>query len=483
MSKKSSKLLMRKEEMILLKNSEAGKNTDMYGNIYQVLSNYATLSEEEFHTNKLLDDKSRAVILNNKKILIDEIKDEWVGIGTSDEASGEVHCQLCGRKNKYVYYIQNKLNEKELNVGSDCINKFPGIDNVRALRRSHTIQSTEMKRSKRRIEFDGIDLKNVNFIKEAEVWFKEFPILLSSELYDSFETVLYNLNFIRTNYIREGGDIETVRKQYFEFKNEFKSLQKKAKRFYERNKDKKLICDREMSEWLKIENPDVWGMVKKNKGLFNVETLKYAYNSKYVADHLKDFKSHLSDHDIELVNVNGSYIRFTIYNQDYVYPLIFTVPCRIFMQTIGCYCLTESDYTFSREKLSGINIERTTRNFDAMTNRLSTPLERIGLGIERSQVTDDKYYVRLPNVTKASKWSNRTRREEIAYKKISEEVIFNKFIPFIFADDDEIETAFMKIKKSLMRSDNWKSQKEKDRDESIAKSLTIQKQKEFINYS
>ena len=151
MSKKSSKLLMRKEEMILLKNSEAGKNTDMYGNIYQVLSNYDTLSEEEFHTNKLLDDKSRAVILNNKKILIDEIKDEWVGIGTSDEASGEIHCQLCGRKNKYVYYIQNKLNEKELNVGSDCINKFPGIDNVRALRRSHTIQSTEMKRSKRRI--------------------------------------------------------------------------------------------------------------------------------------------------------------------------------------------------------------------------------------------------------------------------------------------------------------------------------------------
>ncbi len=60
------KLLIRRDEMILIKNSEAGKNFDLYGNLFAILQTYNVLSEDEFYKNQCFDDKARAVILNKE---------------------------------------------------------------------------------------------------------------------------------------------------------------------------------------------------------------------------------------------------------------------------------------------------------------------------------------------------------------------------------------------------------------------------------
>ena len=160
----------------------------------------------------------------------------------------------------------------------------------------------------------------------------------------------------------------------------------------------------------------------------------------------------------------------------------FYVSCKFFMKEIGAKCLTNINFTFGRKDLNKIVIEQSLENFDAMINRLIRPLDRIGLSIERSLITNDVYYVRLSEIEKVSKWSNHVKKTEKTYKKLSSEIIFKLFTPYIFEDDKTIEKQFKKIKISLMRTDNWITQMDKDRNEEMLKSMTIQNQKEFIPY-
>ena len=477
-----AKLLIRKDEMILLKNSEASKNTDLYGNLFASLQTYDSLSEEAFFQNQLLDSKARAVILNNKKILFDEIKDEWRGIGCNDEAAGEVRCQLCNTKNKLVFYIHNRFNDNELNVGSECIKKFPGIANVTQIRRTYNEQQKFQAEVKRRIEFDEIDLENINYIKEAEDWFKNFKILLPYKLYNDIKTIIYNLNSLKTSYIKNGGEIKYIKQQYFEFKEILESYKKEAAQIYQSNKSSILCCKKNLSDWLNQNHNNVWEMVMKNNGLLSQETLKYCYYTDFVNANLKRFNSQIADADINIVGMNGNAIRFSIKNSDYIYPLYFCIPSASFMQNIGCYCLTDKTYRFGKNALGKINIEQTYSNFEALCNRIMTSLEKIGLRIERGKYTDEIYYVRLPKIIRTSKWSDRVEKTELGYKKISEVAIFTKFNDLIFASDQEIETAFEKILNQLNRTTKWLSKDEKEKMEELSKSLSVQQQREFIPY-
>jgi len=477
-----SKLLIRRDEMILLKNSEAGKNFDMYGNLFAVLQTYDVLSENEFFKNEFLDDKARAVILKDKKLLFDEIKNEWIGVGCNNEAIGEIRCQLCRTKNKFVFYIHNKVNGKDLNVGSECIKKFPGIENVAKIRRTYNEQQKFQVEAKRRIEYDEIDLSNINYVKESEDWFKNFKILLPYKLFNDIETILYNLNSLRTTYIKSGGEIAHVKKQYFEFKNLLENCKEEAEKIYQLNKGHILTCEKGLAYWLKANHYDIWKKVMENGGMLNSETLKYCYYTEFVQSHLKKFNSQVSDEDISIIGINGPLIRFMIKNNDYVYPLYFCMNCDVFMQNIGCYCLTNTDFRFGKEHLTKISIEQNNRNFDAMCNRIKSPLEKVGLQIERSRYSDEKYYVRLPKVIRTSKWSGRIEITELGYKKISESIIFMKFSDLIFASDEEIEKAFSKILSQLNKTKRWLTKDEKDKMEEISKSLSIQKQREFIPY-
>ena len=57
------KLLLKQDEMILLKNSEAVKNIETYGNMYDCVMPYKVLSEIDLQKNELFNTKARATIL------------------------------------------------------------------------------------------------------------------------------------------------------------------------------------------------------------------------------------------------------------------------------------------------------------------------------------------------------------------------------------------------------------------------------------
>ena len=100
-----------------------------------------------------------------------------------------------------------------MHVGSECIKKFPDIENISVIRKTMREQLSLQNENKRRIQFSEIELDNVDYIKNAEKWFSDFRILLPAVLYNNIKMVLYNLNSLKTNYVKKGGKIEDIREQ------------------------------------------------------------------------------------------------------------------------------------------------------------------------------------------------------------------------------------------------------------------------------
>lgn len=478
------KLLLKQDEMILLKNSEAVKNIETYGNMYDCVMPYKVLSEIDLQKNELFNTKARATILGNKNLLFQEIKDEWYAIGCNDETTEEVHCQLCGRKNKRIFYIKNRKNNNELHVGSECIKKFSDIENISVIRKTMREQLSLQNENKRRIQFSEIELDNVDYIKNAEKWFSDFRILLPAVLYNNIKMVLYNLNSLKTNYVKKGGKIEDIREQYIAYKKLFEKYKKEALQFYETNKMKPLICRKNLADWLETEHLNVWKHVLENGGFLDRETLEYCYQTEYVRAHLKQFNMKIRDDNIQIVGMNGPFIRFQLQNEDYRLPVYLLVSTKDFMKNIGCYCLTNKKYSYSKHDLVGAKFEKSNSNFEAICNRMKSAMEKSGLRIEKAIYTDDKYYVRLPQVIRASKWSTQKSITEIGYKRVAENNLYEIFDKLMFATDGDISSTFGKIRNKLDATQKkWISQGEKDNLEEISKSMSVQKQREFVPYA
>ena len=116
------------DEINLILSSEEAKNTQTYGNLFQVLLNSNLKKGVKIEYIKGLDKKAYNTLVYNKDILKKNVESEWNAervIKTDNDK--KIKCSLCNTPNKYIFFIKNKINGKVLNVGSSCIKKFPFI--------------------------------------------------------------------------------------------------------------------------------------------------------------------------------------------------------------------------------------------------------------------------------------------------------------------------------------------------------------------
>ena len=93
--KTSNNLILHKRDLVLLKRSEEAKNIEIYGNMYECLKTYNTLSAAQLKEDIAFDDKARMILNHDTKMMMDRIKNEWHAKSSFEIADNEVHCQLC----------------------------------------------------------------------------------------------------------------------------------------------------------------------------------------------------------------------------------------------------------------------------------------------------------------------------------------------------------------------------------------------------
>ena len=146
--------------------------------------------------------------------------------------------------------------------------------------------------------------------------------------------------------------------------------------------------------------------------------------------------------------------------------------------------MTNKKNIYTKHDLVGAKFEKSNSNFEAICNRMKSAMEKSGLRIEKAIYTDDKYYVRLPQVIRASKWSTQKSITEIGYKRVAENNLYEIFDKLMFATDGDISSTFGKIRNKLDATQKkWISQGEKDNLEEISKAMSVQKQREFVPYA
>lgn len=376
MKDNSKKLLITQQEMTLIKNSNEVKDIELYGNMYSCIEDYKKLSLDELDNNAVFDKRARIVLLNpeNKKVMINKIMDEWYSVKNFDVSESLLNCQLCGRRNKYIFYIRNKVTDVELHIGSDCVNKFPDITGIKQQRKGLSQLQREKLQQKRKMEFEILEGNDISFINDAENKLRDFPVMLPYKLHNEINDTLSQLNLSKATYIKNGGNLDEVFGVFCNLKDKFRDLYSQAIKHYDTVKNEPLVCDRETSIWLMKNNKSIWDKVSKNRGIFNAVTLAKVYDDRYISKKIKDIMKHLVEKDIRMIGISKSFVHFSIKNNRYVYAITFTIPIRTFMERIGCYALTDSTYSFSKEIFNNIVIETTNNNFHAVYNSVFTVL-------------------------------------------------------------------------------------------------------------
>lgn len=476
-TKSNNNLILTKRDLVLLKKSEEVKKVEIYGNLYECLEPYTTLSHKDLQKDIVFDDKARMILIHNVKEMMEHIQEEWYAKTSSEIATTEVHCQLCGAKNTYVCYIENRLNGEELHVGSQCINHFKDINGANVILAKIRAEKRDATKEARRSNFDVSLGNNIDFTKIAREKLDTFPILLPYKLHVDLENGIKDCNRIRTSYISSGGNIDDCINKFHLKIAEFKELYQKAETYYIQNKNNPLICTRKIANWLKNNYPTIIVKIQKANGILNENTLQYVYEPHFIKKNLPIFSKCIKDKDVEFLNVNGNTIQFKIENDRFPQPINFTMPIKNFMMNIGCYCLTQAGYKFSKLNLSP-SIENNSSNFKNVFNYFTSVLRNTMYTIILEEKTSQLYWSKKQII--ASRWSNRSLNP--LFKEVKTDNIFNIMSSILLIDKTEKEIVKI-ITSKIEMSGKWITKEEKDRNVQIASEAAgMQKQREFTPY-
>ena len=379
-----SSTILTLDEINLLKYSEEPKNTKLYGNLYEVLSNLEDPKAISLNQLDDLNSNGIAALTYNKKSLLDSVIQEWYAEKASaEDYSKKVRCGLCNTPNKYLYYIRNRKNNNVLNVGSSCITKFPGIEGYF----EQKIQMQKIYKNnmiiKRRNEFYN-NIPNVEMIIDtAKKYFNTLPILLPFEIYNQLEDTINRMGLIYNQYVNYGKKPFKSVLNSFELFNlamvQYEKLKILSEEHLQQNIDNPIVCKRREIDWLISKNKhNIIQMIAENDGYYTEQTVRNMCNPEFVFENKDKFITQNTSKMFKIMNVNESYFYITFNKLGYQPPIVFTISLSDFMRDIGYKCVLNSSYKYKLDKfLIKFTIRNSIKNIESIIKYISNDMKKL----------------------------------------------------------------------------------------------------------
>lgn len=363
MSRKMTKSDLSRADISLLINSEEAKNTQLYGNLYNVLlqiKDLKAISLGELE-NRNLDCHGISALSYNKHTLIDNATKEWrATTDIIDNPKRTAICQLCNApKLRYECHIRNIKNNAELLVGSECVNHFK-IDGYINQKKQLAQIHKGHKIVQRRNEFYNRFPDYEEFISNAEKYFSTLPILLPYNLYIDLKDTIKCMRLIATKYVNEGKkpyDSQLDSFGLFQLAiDNYSELKIKSDTHISTNINKKLVCKRPEIDWMIAQNKEeLLQQISENNGIYTISTLRNMYSLEFVQNYIRLIISKNNSNIMKFERLNDNSILFSFNKLGYQPVILFSAQLKDFMQHIGADCIINNDFVYGSKKILSIS--------------------------------------------------------------------------------------------------------------------------------
>lgn len=424
----------------LLKNSEEPKNKVLYGNLYDVLSSLELKSAATENDLQRLNEFGKNALTHNKKLLLENAKKEWKVMEiTEEDNSKKVHCGLCNRVNKYIFFIQNQINGSILNIGSECVKNYEGItgyqehqEKFKQIKKNHEIAE---RRNKFHQKFPLVEEEILN----ATTYFNTLPILLPYDLYTKLSEKVKYLEQIYNLYVKEDKKPYNSTNNSFELYeltlNAFEKIKIEADSFVERNLSNPLICKRPEINWLIGNKRNILlQKIAQNNGTYTKSTIQQMTSPNFLLSNQSLFfgKNKSMYFTPVKIDVDKKLILFeTSLNAGYTPSIKFIISFNDFMNYMGANCIINDDYTYcEQEIIEFFKIETSFDNIAALIVSTADLMLRTGHAFLLDTDTHKVYLYRRANKSTL----------QIDYGNFAEE-----FKKYLLSNDSDIEKYFRRF--------------------------------------
>ena len=441
MSRNITKSYLSRDEISLLVNSEEAKNTNLYGNLYDILLKIRKLkavSLDELE-NLNLNYHGVSALVYNKHTLIDNATREWIATtDIVDNPKRNASCQLCNASNlRYECHICNMHNKKELLVGSECVNKFKINGYLDQKKQLVQIQKGH-KIVQRRNEFYRYFPDYERIIFDAENYFNTLPILLPYELYTKLQETITRMRLIYIKFINEGKKPFKSEMNSFELfqlaLDQYNKLKEQSDQFILNNENKPLICRRREINWMISNNKlNLLQEISENEGIYTRYTLKQIYLADFVVEKLNLFVERNISVQFKIEKINKSGIIFS-FNKSGYYPTIsFPISLNSFMNSIGANCIIDSIYTYSdKEIIECSHTFNSKRNLKSILNYTYNFINKLNCALFIDEETNTLILY---------------RKGDRAIRQFDPNVFINAYKHYMILSDDKIKKYLFSIVK------------------------------------
>lgn len=413
-----------------------------YKKLKELLTKYEKIYETDFEDLEEFDEELINLFKYAMKGITELAEKEWHINGdckTVEEWPRKfVRCQLCNTKNKYIFYIENRLTNKNLNVGSECMIDFPTLNNIDGIS-IKDIKNSKIKEARkvaRILKFNNEFPDVQNLIKDLENEYENVPILLPYNLYIRLPEIFKEMRKIYNDYIDEKIQDEAFSK-FSDLLQEYFSLNKDVDNVIQRNMNNELICTKEIKEWLLLNGKEeIIELIANNNGLYDKKTIEYITSDKFLNKSIEKINSAIKSKEVIATESSDDKLFFDYSNKLYDGKIKFYISNIEFMHLFGDMCFVTKAALDIECLLKHFHIVWNTNNREIILSRLANVTKQLGYSITYKK-----------EIHKVSYKNVKLDR----YKEISFESFIDSNINLLFLSDKELKDRYSKIFNKI----NW----------------------------
>ena len=326
-------MILTKAQINLLKFSNHIKNNERKENIETIFSNREIY---DGYLNKTLEEE----FIKKKNEWIAISSNEWklrkekpVIANPSSNRSKWKRCSLCNTPNKNEFYIVNKYNGREINIGGRC---------------SENVVTGEINELSKFIKSEIAGKRYVNVLVEIpelrEVLFSprkrlvnltyELPYLLEKEYLKNTKAIARLLK----GYLNSDSNKAKIKKNRLlkEF-DTYKLISKKINKFEEDSVNKKWAFSKKMKLTFQRQNnsKEICSAIKRNNSTINKNLAKEIKTKKFLTNYIqKNFNNIMKTNELKISNCQDEII-FLVYKDGFSNKYYFQIQSNIFIDFFG----------------------------------------------------------------------------------------------------------------------------------------------------